>query len=369
MPRSLKVASQYIKKVKAALHRNGFPRQQNLAEDLGMSRDTVSRFLNGKPISYLNFEEICQKLGLNLQEIADFETEDNEILELVSSVEFISEQLLSYGELSDTQSTTNEVEALPPKPHLLFDLLLQMDFKQQVSLVKKVMELHRIAGFLVHGEPYCGQQLLVTRLFRLKPKWKNISPIKIDVSHNGVGRSIPHLWRQLTSWFGLPKDAEPNQIIEKVCDRLLTQDVIFIFYTVDYMQPKVLTEWLQAFWEQLVATVEPSPSTQRDTHLLMFLVDNSGSVCQSNILLAQQFNEPDYPRIPLHLPPVAPFPLDVLDDWIDTVTAMQTVQIPAGLTSQILLEKSNNGIPQDVYEEICCHCGHNWEGELAKWLI
>jgi hypothetical protein len=115
-----------------------------------------------------------------------------------------------------------EFQGIRTPPHLLFDLLLQMDFKQQVRLVKKVMELHCTAAFLVHGEPYCGQQLLMTRLFRLKPKWKNISPIKIDVSHNGVGRSIPHLWRQLTSWFGLPKDAEPSEIIEKVCDRLLT---------------------------------------------------------------------------------------------------------------------------------------------------
>ena len=105
--------------------------------------------------------------------------------------------------------------------HLLFDLP-QMDFKEQVQLVTKVMESHRIAAFLVHGEPNCGQQLLVTRLFRLKPQWKNISPIKIDLSHNGVGKSIPHLWRQLTSWFGLPKDAQPNEIIERVCDRLLT---------------------------------------------------------------------------------------------------------------------------------------------------
>jgi hypothetical protein len=241
--------------------------------------------------------------------------------------------------------------------HLLFDLLLQMDFKKQVRLVRKVMESHRIAAFLVHGEPYCGQQLLVTRLFRLKPQWKNISPIKIDLSHNGVGRSILHLWRQLTSWFGLPKDAQPNEIIERVCDRLLTQDVIFIFYTVDYMLPTV---------ERVKTDCCPTPE---ETHLLMFLVDNSGSVCQSNIVLAKQCEQPEYPRIPLHLPPVSPFPPDVLDDWIDMVTGFADVQMPAGLTSQILLEKSEEGIPEFVYEEICCHCGHDWEGGLAKWLI
>ncbi|MCT7953140.1 XRE family transcriptional regulator [Ancylothrix sp. C2] len=265
-----------------------------------------------------------------------------------------------------------QAEFLPIQtpPHLLFDLLLQMDFKQQVRLVKTVMTLHRSAAFLVHGEPYCGQQLLVTRLFRLKPQWKNISPIKVDVSHNGVGRSIPHLWRQLTSWFGLQKDAEPNQIIERVCDRLLTQDVIFIFYTVDYMLPKVLGEWLQEFWEPLVEKVKTDCCpTPEGTHLLMFLVDNSGRVCQSNIVLAKQCEQPEYPRIPLHLPPVSPFPPDVLDDWLDMVTGFADVQMPAGLTSQVLLEKSEAGIPEFVYEEICCHCGHNWEGGLAKWLI
>ncbi|MDF5707313.1 MAG: XRE family transcriptional regulator [Nostoc sp. S4] len=260
-----------------------------------------------------------------------------------------------------------EVQGTQTSPHLLFDLLLQMDFKSQARLVKNVMESHRTAAFLIHGEPYCGQQILVNRLFRLKPQWKNISPIKIDVSHNGAGRSILHLWRQLATWFGLPKNTEAQEIIHKICDRFLTQDVILIFYTVDYMPPKVLEAWLQKFWEPLVMQVERNcHPNQRDKHLLMFLVDNSGSVCKSNILLAQQFDEP---AIPLHLPPVSRFSSDVLDDWIDMVTAIQSMQIPSELTSSILLKNSDNGIPGFVYEEICDRCGHNWEGGLAKWLI
>ena len=266
--------------------------------------------------------------------------------------------------------TQQNVIPIPTPPHLLFDLLLIMDFKQQVRLVKEVMTSYQIAAFLVHGEPYCGQQLLVTRLFRLKPQWKTISPIKIDVSHNGVGRSIRHLWRQVAVWFGLPKDAEPKEIIDRVCDRVSTQDVIFIFYTVDYMPPNVLVAWLQEFWEPLVKQIEPEfCATPEGTHLLMFLVDNSGSICQSTIQLAQEWKQPEYPRIPLHLPPVSPFPPDILEDWLDMVTGFRDIQIPAGLTSQLLLEKSEDGIPEFVYEEICCHCGHDWEGELAKWLI
>ncbi len=77
MSRSLKVAPQYIQQVKSALKRNGFARQIDLAESLQLSKATVWNFLNGRPVDYLNFFEICQKLGLDLQKIADFDSQGN----------------------------------------------------------------------------------------------------------------------------------------------------------------------------------------------------------------------------------------------------------------------------------------------------
>mgnify|MGYP002777036583 CR=1 FL=1 len=253
---------------------------------------------------------------------------------------------------------------------LLFHEILNADFKHQVPVVKEVIQKHQTAAFLIHGEQYCGQQLLVTRLSHLKPKWKNISPIKIDVGQRAVGGRLPYLWQQLTSWFGLPKDAQSNEIIERVCNRLVTQDVIFIFDRVNDMQPKVLSGWLQEFWKPLVNRVEEHcPSIQRNTHLLMFLVDNNGSVCKSDILLAQKFEELNYPLMPLNLPPISPFTVDDLDELIDRVATIPKLQMSIELTSQILFEKSENGIPEFVYEEICDLCGHSWEGGLAKWMI
>ena len=267
-------------------------------------------------------------------------------------------------------SESFEEDAINLQFRQLFQEILHADFKHQVPVVKEVIDIHRTAAFLIHGEQYCGQQLLVTRLSHLKPKWKNISPIKVDVGQRAVGGRLPSLWQQLTSWFGLPKDAQPHQIIERVCDRLLTQDVIFIFDRVNDMQPRILSKWLEEFWEPLVGRVEEHcPSPQRDTHLLMFLVDNNGSVCKSDILLAKKFDEPKYPKIPLDLPPISPFTVDILEELIDRVTTIPKLQIPLELTSQILLEKSENGIPEFVYEEICDFCGHSWEGDLAKWLI
>ena len=65
MPRSTKVASDKIKIVKAALKKNGFPSQQALATELGISRVTISNYLNGKQVDHSYFVEISEKLNLD----------------------------------------------------------------------------------------------------------------------------------------------------------------------------------------------------------------------------------------------------------------------------------------------------------------
>lgn len=67
---SVKVEFQEI--VRTAIKRNGYPSQQALCTTIGISRDTLSRFLRGGSINYLNAEEICRALNLDLMEITDF---------------------------------------------------------------------------------------------------------------------------------------------------------------------------------------------------------------------------------------------------------------------------------------------------------
>jgi hypothetical protein len=75
MARSLKVAPDYIDKVKSTLQRNGYPSQKALATEVGLALSTVKNFLSGKPVYYLNFVELSEKLGLPWQEIAYKELE------------------------------------------------------------------------------------------------------------------------------------------------------------------------------------------------------------------------------------------------------------------------------------------------------
>ena len=70
MGRALKVQLDKIDYVKSRLGIKGYPSQRALAIELGLSRATVSNYLNGKPVDYLNFVEISEKLGLSWLEIS-----------------------------------------------------------------------------------------------------------------------------------------------------------------------------------------------------------------------------------------------------------------------------------------------------------
>lgn len=77
MTRSLKIRSDCIKKVKLAVGLSGFPSQRALAGDVGLALSTVSNFLTGESIDYLNFLEICRELGLDWKVIADLRVSPN----------------------------------------------------------------------------------------------------------------------------------------------------------------------------------------------------------------------------------------------------------------------------------------------------
>ncbi len=71
MSRSIRVRPDLIKQVKLSVKRNGFSRQRDLAEEVGLADSTVRNFLNGKPVDHATFREICQKLNLEWRYFAD----------------------------------------------------------------------------------------------------------------------------------------------------------------------------------------------------------------------------------------------------------------------------------------------------------
>ncbi|MFB2969716.1 ATP-binding protein [Aerosakkonema sp. BLCC-F183] len=78
MGRSLRVSPKCINIVNAALIKNGYPSKPKFAEQIDPSLSTVKNFFSGKPIDFENFVIICEKLGLDWQEIADKDEFNNQ---------------------------------------------------------------------------------------------------------------------------------------------------------------------------------------------------------------------------------------------------------------------------------------------------
>jgi hypothetical protein len=250
----------------------------------------------------------------------------------------------------------------PLHKHKLFDLLLRLDFRSQIQVVRQVIDDQRIAAFLVHGPPDFGQRVLSYRLTHLLPRWESGRFIQLDAGANGTGKSSRSLWREIAKRLDLPPDTEIEALAEKVCLWWQTQDVILVIQTVDYIPPVILTTWLNEFWNPLVQTARCIPNqNQLKTHLLLFLVDYSGIVCERCHEFIDDPNQIQFSHQPLRLPPTNLFPENELDIWLDTASDV----LPTRPNVKELIQQTQNGVPDLVYERICAHCGISWEGELA----
>jgi hypothetical protein len=247
----------------------------------------------------------------------------------------------------------------------LFEIILEIDFEEQQEEVKNALKsqrsLNRPAAFLIHGEEKFGQETLVHRLSLLR-QLRNGRQIKIKMA--GMGE-ISDLWNAVAGELtgsSLVSSFSPDRVIDLIIECLHTQHLIFIFREVHQTCIGFLPELIEQFWQPMVDRVNSS-----NNYLIMFLVDNKGKVCQSGIPLAWQVGEPEYPRIPLHLPPITRFSQKKIDEWLDRPTVAKIV--PECLSVETLLKESQGGIPELVYKKICEDYGCSWEGELAKWLI
>ncbi len=101
MSRSLKVRPECLENVRLALKRNGYPSQKSLSQDLGLALATISKFLNGKAVDYPYFLEICFKLDLDWQAIANLgNTEPATSISVKSTVNVVNKRS-DWGEAID----------------------------------------------------------------------------------------------------------------------------------------------------------------------------------------------------------------------------------------------------------------------------
>jgi diguanylate cyclase (GGDEF)-like protein len=132
MARSIRVAPEHIEKVQLALRQGVYPSQSALASDVGLTRPTISNFFNGKPVDYLNFIEICQRLDLDWRAIAARGVKDDESPPLDEDAAF-QVSIAPIPQVPQPENQ-NEIDILvvddrPDNIRLLSTMLLDQGFK------------------------------------------------------------------------------------------------------------------------------------------------------------------------------------------------------------------------------------------------
>ena len=245
----------------------------------------------------------------------------------------------------------------------LFQSIIDIDFSEQEYTVREAIkwqELHQRTGaFLIHGyDENFGQKALLTRLLRKLPELSNGRKIQRDLT--GMS-DIRELWGKISSEF-FGSNTTDEQVINAILQCLETQNLIFIFSGLHRTFTGFLPDLIKKFWWPIV-----EKATHQKTYLLMFLVDDEGKVRKSGVSLAWNFESSKYPKDPLCLPETGKFSYNQLETWKNNV--VQNNMVPESISVDELLQKSQAGVPELVYRQICDYCGLSWEGGLAKWLI
>jgi hypothetical protein len=79
MPKTFSVHPNYLEVVQSAWTRKNRGHNRNLAEEFDLSISIVNRFLKGKPVSGLNFLELCQILELDWHEVAGLALQSSQV--------------------------------------------------------------------------------------------------------------------------------------------------------------------------------------------------------------------------------------------------------------------------------------------------
>jgi hypothetical protein len=126
----------------------------------------------------------------------------------------------------------------------------KLDFREQRKIFKKFLESEqRVAAFLLHGEPECGQRWLLNRFLKQIPgSSTGKPPYKFSFERKGGGRSLEDLWSNLAEWSGIADTRSPEKLVEEVHALWQTQTVIFILRGLHEIEHEHIEKFIRVFW-------------------------------------------------------------------------------------------------------------------------
>ena len=286
------------------------------------------------------------------------------------------EQELVEQQLDRLECQINEFAkptSIIPRVNLdqLHGALLKLGYWEQQRSFKKVIKDHPVGAFLIQGtSPEYGQRWLLNRLALETSRSLEAKVVKVNLGRVSSRTDIPALWRELAGRVGLGRQSTPAEIVEKVHQWWQTQNVLIVFYDVHGTIEDNLRDLITGFWTVLANRVSETATQNNGFKLLMFLLDDKGSVNTWNLTFAKRYDSTWKPIIPFGLPNLTEFSSDLLITWIEQQSDVLSSQLTDEVETVVetLLANTDNGMPAPTLREICDLCGCNWYDQEDKWL-
>lgn len=306
---------------------------------------------------------LSQKL-LELRRNAAFEANAAVQFQLKKQIEQVETELADLARRMDDLDRVSE-------DGRLYQALLKLGYRKQVNMFRKFVQSHPVAAFLIYGKFEHGQRWLLNRLVVQHTRDSIAGKvIKINLSRVSRRSDVVALWRELGKRVGLGPQSPPSTIVERIYQLWRTQNVLLIFYEVDFLPEDFLQELLQAFWSPLATQSRQGEQPESAHKLLMFLVDYEGCVGDWSIPFAETLESTWHPRIPVKLPVIHQFTESELANWLEFSAddlPVHLIDEPEEM-AQDIFEESDRGIPETTLEEICRRSGLDWYENEEKWM-
>lgn len=332
-------------------------------------KDILDRLRSGLP----GMPEGLAKINLE-NEISEQERKFKEVEKVLEQIEEELNSLcqIHKGNGQESHSLQEAQDSAHSAKDGLALFLLYLDFVDHVKIFQKFQDKNkcRFGSFLIHGSVNYGHIWLLKRLLEAVPDHQIIPPIECDVRSSLFVSDVEKLWRTLASKVGISHRSSQQDIAQGVAKRLQNQHIIFVVHGVEYMGEAYLQELIRKFWCPLVNLVQASQLFNKQFQLLLFLIDYTGESSQWDIKFADQVDDSWRPSLPIKLPKLQTLSEEALNQlqqpFAASVLPRSVFECPDLI--QMLLAKTQNGIPGLLLKEIYEACNYDWYEEEEKWL-
>lgn len=276
---------------------------------------------------------------------------------------------------TEFESLAQQIEEI--ESQRLLSAMLTMDYDNQVTPFRDYLGNRQIGAFLIRGAPDYGHLWVLAQMLTYIPRMTITPPIPFDMLSSSLRKDVKALWRELGKQLGLSLfGTTQEQVLERVRERLKTQNLIIIMRNVDVVGAELFEQIANQFWSPLANAAQAALVGNSQSVLMLFLVDYDDKVSQWNLPLADVASLDDIkalapkPDLLIRLPSLGTFDENLLVPWMKF--AAKHV-LPAEIVKQAqqyaqqILQQSNNGVPEYVVSHLCELCQTVYEGEEV-WL-